>query len=672
MKTTLGGDRIGTGKKEQVSLHNYGRSTFNLSKKIETSLAPGVLYPLYTNIGLRGDTFKIKIDAIARTLPTQGPLFGSFKLQIDCFTAPLRLYQGILHNNPINLGLNMNKVKLPKITVQTKRINDNTQESQSTNVEFAAFKSNSLLKYLGMSGLPQARGQKLTVERKFNATGVLAYYDIFKNYYANKQEEDAYVIGGNATYVQIEKMSSKLNGQNIIINEQNPYTINIKTQLYITTKRATELGKSLGDYIFIKAEAILPTANSATTLKGEFSLNEWVKLGMEWQIYDNIVVLESSSGSIFQITRIQTKNSNTINLIPFKLENIDEMRYRILSSNKLGDEINIDKNETLMPYAQLVKISEEGQNVNNKPMNGLVVKTYQSDIFNNWLNSEQIIGENGIAELTKVSTEGGAFTIDSLRLANKINNMLNRIVLSGGTYQDWQDAVYTENAAHIAESPIYWGGCSYDIQFEEVISTSETSQSPLGTLGGRGTLDNKKDGSVVIKLDEASIIMIMVSITPRIYYSQGNKWFNTEIDTVDDLHKPALDGIGFQDLITEQMAYWEAVQEEDGSITKFSAGKQLAWQNYRTDYDEVYGDFAESAAAAYMTLQRDYEKMWVQDRPEAGGEIIRIADLTTYIDPSKYNYAFAYNKLDAQNFWLLMVLDIEARRLMSASQIPNL
>ena len=29
------------------------------------------------------------------------------------------------------------------------------------------------------------------------------------------------------------------------------------------------------------------------------------------------------------------------------------------------------------------------------------------------------------------------------------------------------------------------------------------------------------------------------------------------LKTIDDLHKPALDGIGFQELITEQMAWWD-------------------------------------------------------------------------------------------------------------------
>lgn len=63
-----------------------------------------------------------------------------------------------------------------------------------------------------------------------------------------------------------------------------------------------------------------------------------------------------------------------------------------------------------------------------------------------------------------------------------------------------------------------------------------------------------------------------------------------------------------------------------------------------------------------MSLNREYER----------GENNTIKDATTYIDPRKYNYAFAYTDIDAQNFWVQIYSKIEARRLMSAKQIPNI
>ena len=68
-----------------------------------------------------------------------------------------------------------------------------------------------------------------------------------------------------------------------------------------------------------------------------------------------------------------------------------------------------------------------------------------------------------------------------------------------------------------------------------------------------------------------------------------------------------------------------------------------------------------------MVLNRNYEMS-----PSAGTNETKIADLTTYIDPVKYNYIFAETNLDAMNFWVQTKFDIKVRRLISAKQIPTL
>ena len=56
-----------------------------------------------------------------------------------------------------------------------------------------------------------------------------------------------------------------------------------------------------------------------------------------------------------------------------------------------------------------------------------------------------------------------------------------------------------------------------------------------------------------VKITEPSYIIGIVSITPRVDYCQGNEWDMTSLETMDDLHKPQLDGIGYQDLLSNQM-----------------------------------------------------------------------------------------------------------------------
>ena len=76
-----------------------------------------------------------------------------------------------------------------------------------------------------------------------------------------------------------------------------------------------------------------------------------------------------------------------------------------------------------------------------------MIKTYQSDLFNNWLQTDWIDGVNGISAVTAVDTSEGSFKIDALNLAQKVYNMLNRIAVSGGSYEDWQ-SLYIVTGKH--------------------------------------------------------------------------------------------------------------------------------------------------------------------------------------------------------------------------------
>ena len=114
-KVTLGGDRLGAGKKQQVELHSYERSTHDLSYVWRSSMAAGTLVPFINTVALPGDTFDIDLDVDVKTHPTIGPLFGSYKVQLDVFNCPVRLYNGSLHMNLLNIGLKMQDIKLPQI-----------------------------------------------------------------------------------------------------------------------------------------------------------------------------------------------------------------------------------------------------------------------------------------------------------------------------------------------------------------------------------------------------------------------------------------------------------------------------------------------------------------------------------------------------------------------------
>lgn len=676
---TIGGERVGSGNKMNTYLHGYGRSTHNLGRIFRSTMAPGTLVPFFVEIGLNGDTFDIDLETLVRTAPTSGPIFGSFKLQMDVYSVPMRLYNADLHMNMLNVGLNMNKITIPTMNVGGKNPYQDT-------VRRGRFNQSSLMAYLGFRGMSKQNTSDTEIFEKRNAIPMLAYWDIYKQYYSNKSEKYAYTI------------APKILGKNIVsslIYNRNTFrTVNVSTGVpsnietyknwYSVIFSSTAGGEISNDGIIFDAGV---NRGDGYVITAQFNLNHlannpsdakaWgmkvVKTPTGYELFNtnnNTSTRETSIriDKIYQQAIISVAE-NEVAIKSFELSNIDEMKKLILRHNSEEGTFNVSSIE---PYATCVGITTdvEGNNwVNNlSSQNGLGLKTYQSDLFNNWINTEWIDGSNGITEITSVDVSDGLLKLDALNLAKKVYDLLNRVAVSGGTYQDWQEAVYGVDVARMAESPIYCGGLSREIVFEEVVSTVDyesdnTGQQPLGTLAGKGSQGKKKGGNVIIKVKEPSIIMGLVSITPRIDYSQGNKWF-TRLRTFDDLHKPQLDGIGFQELITEQMASWESTYNfETEDWQDRSAGKQPAWLNYMTAYNENYGQFAEENELMFMTLNRRYE--W-------DDSINGIKDLTTYIDPTKYNYAFAVSSLDAQNFWVQIATDMTVRRLISAKIIPNL
>lgn len=655
----LGGERLGSGNKMNVTLHGFNRSSHNIGQLFKTDQAIGTLVPYFCDIGLNGTTYNIDLTTKIRTLPTNGPIFGRLKHQIDVFHAPIRLYIRVLHNNALGIGMKMQNVKLPVMKLRA-----NQPDMTKDDLNSQQISQDSLMAYLGIRGLGRKKGGGTTFIRTFPAMFLLMYWDIYKNYYANKQEEVGYVITQAAAalkyviyknpttseLVTVDVQSDNkwpISTNNFAVDDQ--ITLEFTKPVNITTAQSVELNGSNGSFTLIASQGwvLSPTSGEHNT----------------WTATCNRTLAYHLSSPNTAVNNLSAEEG--IALTKFDLANIDEMRESILAAPKTAP-FDIGSLNSLPYTASLANatVNETNTNGNNSYFSqaGLGIKTYLSDRFNNWLSTEWIDGEGGIAEISSVDVSDGMLKMDALILAKKIYDMMNRIAVSDGTYQAWQEVVYDEKALRIAESPMYVGGMSSEIVFDEVVSNSATEDQPLGTLAGRGAERRARGGNgIKIKVREPSMIMIIGSFTPRVDYSQGNKWW-TRLQTMNDLHKPNLDGIGFQELITDEMAAFDTEVNADGTLVYKSAGKQVSWQEYMTNVDQSFGSFSAYQSLAHMAMNRSYE------HDNAGA----ISDLTTYIDPTKYNVAFADAKLSAKNIWVQCAIDCIVRRKMSAKQIPNL
>lgn len=680
MQVSIGGERLGSGNKNKVNIKNFERTTVDLSFVWRSTMSAGTLVPFMNQFALAGDTWDINLDCVMLSHPTIGPLFGLFKVQLDVFITPVSKFQGELRLNQNGVGLDMEKIKLPILKMEANDIDkakpiDNQQINPSC-----------IFKYLGISGLGHRKEDDISTEpirRDFNALGFLTYWATYKQYYANKQEEigvaiskqlqvvaepiTAAVVYGQTEVIIPLVLVSPIVYKSTIINVESYMVLLIPTltgsydweKIYMNIKDGNGVEHYLATWEFWR-DAVVDVAQKRITYRTPNPRYNGTLVGFGY-----IVGLADSGGDIDN-EDLEPK------LRVFPLKNIDDMQKRILRWDQEGVPVPIRALD-VAPYCWPLQgaVDKDGKRIwtKNYSQEGLAIKTYQSDIYNNWINTDWIDGVGGINEVTAVDVTDGKLILDEFLIQKKIYSLLNNIAISGGTYDNWQEVVYGIDRVSGNTEPAYIGGLIKDMVFQEVISTAETQAvsggSPLGSLAGRGKMGGKhKGGRVTVKVTEASYIQGIISLTPYIDYSQGNAW-DGNLRNMNDFHKPQLDQIGFQELITDGMMWADTECSSAGVTTYRSAGKQPAWLNYMTNVNKVYGNFADQYQQMFMVLNRRYEM-------DTDGIGMTIKDLTTYIDPVKFNFIFADTRRDAQNFWAQISVDCTVRRKMSGKIMPNL
>lgn len=651
---TIGKNTLGDNNKMKVRLREYDMSSQNLSYVFRSTMGVGMLVPFMKIVCQKGDIFDIKLTNKTMTHPTLGPLFGSFKLQHFIFTAGFRLYNSWLHNNRTGIGMKMSDIKFPTIyRGDGIDVNNKIEHNPS-----------SLYAYLGWRGSRQKAGGIGAMKQ---AVPWLIYLDIFKNYFANTQEENFYIIAGSTE----ASVTASQTGEDTF-TVQVGQDANQAWKKPMTSTATLKAGDNVKDYASFWKSVKIKFYNPSTGQSKETYVNYLTSNSNTQTITtDKIATVFPAGNSLEGYITIKGiyvgkfpgdeelyRNSLKSILKEEKLEVLDKIRDEILKNP--GNNILLLQTTT---NTNVNNLFTDIRKASKSKLGGLIIKTYDSDIFNNWVKTEWIDGENGISKVTALKpNEDGTITMDALNLQQKVYNMLNRIAVSGGTYRDWLETVYTAGRyLDRPETPVFQGGMSQMIEFDEVVATTSNNEGQaLGELAGRGyARQPNSSGRLHFQVEEPGYVMGLVAITPMVDYSQGND-FDLNLFTMDDLHKPALDGIGYQDLMNEQRAWWTA-EQNGATIKDTTPGKSVAWIDYMTNFNRTYGNFAAGENEDFMVMNRIYEN----DGNDG------ISNGSTYINPQEHIDIFADTALDSQNFWVQTACEITRRGNYSAKQIPN-
>lgn len=305
----------------------------------------------------------------------------------------------------------------------------------------------------------------------------------------------------------------------------------------------------------------------------------------------------------------------------------------------------------------------------NTPLGGLFFRTYQPDINSAWLNKATYDSFVG-AQAAKINVQNNAITVNQIRVANHLTEMVERSIISGSRYPDWVKAQFGVRTDHKYEIPEFLGSFSSDIVFDDVIQTAPGgSDDPLGTLGGRG-VGGLKGMRRHFTATENGTFMLILSLVPRVDYFQGiaPDLMKTKLA---DTFVPAKDCIGFQPVMQSQLCALPALDSAgnpipwDGSDSPFnvSLGYQPAWTEYTTAVNRLHGDFC--STLNYWTLSRQFQYKTAQDSPTT-------TDFSSYVNPALFNFAFADTSPSAENFLVQCSFDLKMRRPISKQSMPRI
>lgn len=173
------------------------KSNVNLSHVSPTTLAPGNLIPISFMRIFAGDDLRFKPSAFVQAMPMNAPLVNGFKLCLEYFFVPDRLYNWDLLADNTGITSDPDSVNLPQMVVQPTTAGwgngivnfslatQNDVKGAATLIAKNVVSPGSLADYCGfpVGILPTWESDR----NSFSALKMLGVLDIFYHYYVNQQ-----------------------------------------------------------------------------------------------------------------------------------------------------------------------------------------------------------------------------------------------------------------------------------------------------------------------------------------------------------------------------------------------------------------------------------------------------------------------------------------------------
>lgn len=222
-----------------------------------------------------------------------------------------------------------------------------------------------------------------------------------------------------------------------------------------------------------------------------------------------------------------------------------------------------------------------------------------------------------------------SFSIEDLREANAIQMLLERSLKAGAHYFDMLKTFFgVKTMDSRFQRSEFIGGARQPVTISEVLQTSQSETSPLGTYGGHG-ISSGSNRIGTFTAPEHGYIIGLLSIMPRaVYVNQIRRdWF--KLDRFDYFF-PELANLGEQGIYNAEIR-----ADLDESTEADTFGYQERWSEHRFIPSTVHGQFRNDAVLKNFTAGRIGSTSYVLDE-----------DFIHVTDADQINRIFAIDDYD--------------------------
>lgn len=613
-------------------------SNFDLSHIVRFTAKPGVLYPILIQDTLPGETFNINLRSLVKTYPLLAPLMGTFKCQFDFFKVPIRYYTPNMEGQrqeAIPVGK-----PIPQLYIRhADAVPDDYSDQEDTHLGASTWNRVEASSWLEWFGVPVG-------------------FFIPHGYNRYSETNPAFSIPAHYYRAYWDIFRS------YYINQQEPdffYT----DEMFTTNTPAQYTGYQKAYHSTQK--------HQTKVLEG----NPYHIASVDDDGYDNNSSIFDFQTQDYSGTVCSGVVDNTIN--KDSIPSLNEGDIMISGIYQIGSTISGNSNRTAL--ASFPK--------------GLALRSYKNDYITAVLNSTKC---NAAQQFVNVNNS--KVSISQISLANKLQTYLELSAAAGSRYKEWIRSQFGITAHDDLMMPELITSISTYMNFEDVVQTSsDSNDQPLGSLAGKGSaVLGNGHSEISIYTEEHSVIMCMFSLVPIPDYYQGFSKFLFK-RTFDDIFKPAVDNIGFQDISTLEFSgstdsnsillkvgsqdYVPASHLSGGDYSgntwktelQTSVGKQPAWLEYKTALNRVHGDFTESLRywtnCRTMYSPRKYSKITGTEAQWTTDEM-PYQMFSSYILPEIWNYAFANTSNEAENFMVQTQFEMYRKSPMSKNLLRKL